>query len=73
MTPKEVKEIRVKLGISQSELAKACNTHVGTIRKWERDSGQSPSGISVRLLYLLLDLKYMRQWQWFKKEYIERG
>lgn len=49
-------KLRGLLGVTQSRLAKMCNTAIGTVRKW--DSGeQRPSGPSLRLLQIFVWLK----------------
>lgn len=50
------KEARIRLGLSQSEMAKACNTSIGTVTKW--DQGQrEPRGQAIQLIKLMLWLK----------------
>ena len=50
------KEARLKLGLTQSQMATACNTSVGTVTKW--DQGQRvPRGQASRLIDVLLWLK----------------
>ena len=52
----ESKEIRLLLGFTQEEMAKVCNTSIGTVTKWEQDQRQ-PRGQAVRLLEILVLLK----------------
>ena len=73
MTPTEIKKIRKSLGLTQNQLAVACNTHVQTVKKWESTApgqGRVPSGTAIQMLELMLDLKRIKKWQWFKKKYI---
>lgn len=50
------KQARITLGLSQSEMAKVCNTSIGTVTKW--DQGQrTPRGQAVRLIEVLLWLR----------------
>jgi DNA-binding transcriptional regulator YiaG len=50
------KQIRELLGLTQSEMARACNTSIGTVTKW--DQGQrAPRGQAARLIEVLLWLK----------------
>lgn len=46
------KQVRIKLGFTQSEMAKACNCHVMTISRWERGILE-PDGQAERLLELI--------------------
>lgn len=50
------KEDRIKLGLSQSEMARACNTHPMTVSKWETEK-RTPRGPSQRLIEVWLKLK----------------
>ena len=43
MTGKEVKEIREKLGVTQSQLAEMCGLKVRAIQKWEASDVVAPS------------------------------
>jgi DNA-binding transcriptional regulator YiaG len=50
------KQIREQLGLTQSEMARACNTSIGTVTKW--DQGQrAPRGQAARLIEVLLWLQ----------------
>jgi DNA-binding transcriptional regulator YiaG len=52
----DTKRTREQLGLSQSEMARACNTSIGTVTKW--DQGQRiPRAQAVRLIEVLLWLK----------------
>lgn len=51
------KEARLRLGLSQSEMTKACgSTSVGTITKWDQGQRQ-PTGPAKMLIRLWLALK----------------
>lgn len=68
------KEIRQFLGLTQSEMAKACNTSIVTIAKWEARQGtdqRKPRGQAERLLALLADLKQMDLFDWYQSKYME--
>lgn len=43
MSPKEFKEARRKLGLTQSQLGAILDTNPVTIRKWEMDESRSTS------------------------------
>lgn len=73
MTPTDIRQIRAKLGFTQEQLAKACNTDRGTVLKWESHNSQqnrTPSGSAVRLLQLLSDLYDSRQFSRYMKKYL---
>lgn len=53
MTPKEA---RLKLGFSQSQMATACNTSIGTVTKWDQEK-REPRGQAERLIEVLLWLQ----------------
>ena len=50
MTPQDLKQWRIKNGYTQALLAKALDTHVITISRWENGAREIPS-----FLYLALD------------------
>lgn len=56
MTPEEVKEIRRKLGLSQSQLALQLGCIPLTVSRWERGERKIP-GPSQAALRLLLEKK----------------
>lgn len=60
------------LGLSQEEMARACNTHPMTISKWDRGI-RKPSGQAVRLIELMIELYNLYLWPWYRKQYIERA
>lgn len=49
MTPQEVKQIRLDLGMSQEEFARALNVSHITVNRWENDKAR-PTGPTVQLL-----------------------
>jgi putative transcriptional regulator len=49
MKPKEIREVRLRLGFSQPEFATFLCTSVGTVRSWEQGS-RKPKNSSLRLL-----------------------
>lgn len=49
MTPKEIKELRVKLGISQQAFSNAVGVTVGTVNRWERGLCK-PSPIAFNII-----------------------
>ena len=61
MTPRQVKALRKKLGITQSELARRLGVGRAAVNNWERDS-QKPSAMAVKFMKLLL---------WLHREGIE--
>lgn len=69
----DCKEIRQKLGLTQAQMAKACNTNISTIAKWEAGHGldnRKPRGPSARLLQLLSDLEKMDLMDWYREKYM---
>jgi DNA-binding transcriptional regulator YiaG len=52
----DAKTIRLQLGFTQEEMAKVCNTGIGTVRKWDQKD-REPRGQAVRLFEVLLHLK----------------
>jgi DNA-binding transcriptional regulator YiaG len=50
------KKARLRLGLSQSEMAAACDTHPMTISKWETGE-RTPRRPAARLIETLLWLK----------------
>lgn len=68
------KKIREKLGLTQSQMSKACNTNISTIAKWEASGDaidkRKPRGPSERLLQLLSDLENMDLMDWYRKKYM---
>lgn len=53
---KKFKEARQQLGLTQKEMADACNTHQMTVSKWETGE-RVPRGQASRLIDVLLWLK----------------
>lgn len=51
-TPKEIRELRERLNISQAVLASVINASANSIQKWERGA-KKPSGTALKLLNLL--------------------
>ncbi len=58
MTPKEFKEARIKLGLSQSQLGHILATNPSTIRKWEaeedRSTSRNPNPVAVQVMHWML-------------------
>lgn len=52
MTPQEIKELRVSLGITQKKLAELMNVTVSTVSFWETGR-RNPGGTAIRLLEVL--------------------
>lgn len=52
MTAQELKEARLKLGFSMSEMARQLNTPRGTYKKWEEGDRRVPGILEVALLAL---------------------
>ena len=48
-TPAEIKDLRVKMGLSQPEFAQLVGASVTTVSRWE-NGHQSPSRITRKLL-----------------------
>ena len=53
MTPKQIKESRQKLGLSQGKMAELCGIAVGTWRKWEKGT-RIPDAIALQHIKCLL-------------------
>jgi len=51
MTNQELKQIRLSMGLKQSELAKLLHVHEMTISRWERGVGNIPGGMAELLAY----------------------
>jgi putative transcriptional regulator len=49
---KQVKKIRVNVGLTQQGLAELLGTSVDTVRKWELDSS-APTGPALRILQMI--------------------
>jgi len=49
MKPKQIRQVRIHLGLSQPEFAEFLCTSVGTVRSWEQGS-RSPNKAALRLL-----------------------
>ena len=68
------KKIREKLGLTQAQMAIACNTNISTIAKWEATGDaidkRKPRGPSERLLQLLSDMESMDLMDWYRKKYM---
>ena len=67
----DVKKLRKQLGLSQSEMAKACNCHVMTISRWERGIIE-PDGQAERLLELIAEMDGTVWMQWFRKRFVDQ-
>lgn len=52
LTPKQIKQIRLKEKVSQSVFALYLNTSVSTIQQWERGD-KHPRGISLKVLNVI--------------------
>ena len=50
----DVKEIRVRLHVSQAEFAKAMGTSVDTIKSWE-SKRRNPTGLAAKVLAAIQD------------------
>jgi len=50
--PSEIRDLRVREGLSQAVLAKVLNVTVSTVGQWERGE-KKPSGAALKLLSLL--------------------
>ncbi len=55
MTPRQIKALRRKLGISQSELARRLAVGRSAVNNWERGR-EKPLPIAVKFMELLLKL-----------------
>ncbi len=59
MTPREFKEARIALGLSQAQLGAILDTNPTTIRKWEaepdRRTSRAPNPVAARVMRWLLD------------------
>ncbi len=53
-TPSQIKELRLKAGVSQAVFAAYLNTGKSTIQKWEQGQ-KKPNGPSLKLLNLVAD------------------
>lgn len=51
---RKLKAARAKLGLSQSQAAKAWGVPLNTLQKWERD-GATPRGLALKMLLEKLD------------------
>lgn len=55
MTPKEFRDARQSLGLSQSELGRVLGVNPRTVRKWEHDNGtRPPNPIACRVVLWML-------------------
>ncbi len=70
MSAEEIKNIRLKLNLSQSEFAKCYGLPIGTIRNWEQ-SRTSPDFASNYFLYQIL--KEPKKTAKLVKEWIEKS
>ena len=52
MTPSEIRNIRLRLGLTQTAFARALGVHPVTASRWECNRGQA----STSLVYAILDL-----------------
>ena len=54
LSPRDVKQIRLREKVSQAIFAKYLNTSISTIRQWEQGE-KHPRGISLKLLNLVAE------------------
>lgn len=54
MTPQEIKDIRLKLGLTQEKLAQFMNVSFQTINRWERGWFQ-PSPMAIEKLRIIAE------------------
>ena len=65
----DAKQVREKMGLSQSQMAKLMNTHPMMISKWERGETK-PRGQAERLLELLAVLHDEGLLRWYVKKFV---
>ena len=56
MTNTELKQIRLSMGLKQSELAKLLHVHEMTISRWERGVAKVPEGKAELLRYKFMEI-----------------
>lgn len=54
LSPKQIKQMRLKEKVSQAVFAQYLNTSASTVRQWEQGE-KRPRGTSLKLLNLVLD------------------
>ena len=58
MTPEQFRDARIKLGLSQNEIAADMGIHDGrTVRRWEHGQRDIPGSVEIVLAYWLSDLE----------------
>lgn len=58
MTPQEFRDARLRLGLSQKEMASNLGVHDGrTVRRWEAGDRRIPGEIDIVLAYWIRDLE----------------
>lgn len=58
MTPQEFRDARIRLGLSQDEMASDLGVHDGrTVRRWEAGERRIPGEIDIVLAYWIRDLE----------------
>lgn len=67
----DVKKIRKQLGMTQAQMAKACNCHVMTVSGWERKTIK-PDGQAERLMDLLAALHADDLMGWYRERFIDQ-
>lgn len=65
------KDLRTKLGLTQAQMASACNAPLRTWQRWEYGT-RHPSGTVQRLFDVLLDFHYSGKFDDYRREYIDR-
>lgn len=64
------KQIRKRLGLTQAQMASACNVQLSYWAKWEYGE-RRPSAAAERLLELLVDLSDANQFEDYLKKYMD--
>ncbi len=62
MTPAEVRQARLELGLSRSQLAAILDTDTHQIRRLEADAGPSRRGMSVAVMGCLMLIPLGAHW-----------
>lgn len=58
MTPQDFRDARIRLGLSQDEMASDLGVHDGrTVRRWEAGERRIPGEIDIVIAYWLRDLE----------------
>lgn len=65
----DYKQIRLTLGLTQAQMAKALNTHKMMVYRWEKGE-RKPKGQAQRLYELLLDMKDKNTFEVYREKYI---